>query len=63
MEWKVIIDGSGEKPAKDQIVVGYWSSGPEAFSGLCYYEPDDDTWVFVENGELISEPDYWIETP
>lgn len=63
MEWHMIIDGNGNKPAKDEIVVGYWMSGPESFACLCYYDEDTDEWTSTDNGESISEPDYWIETP
>lgn len=62
-DWTTIIDGKGDKPAKEQIVVGYWISGPEKFAELCYYDPDDGEWVSCENGDGISEPDYWIESP
>jgi hypothetical protein len=61
--WHIIIDGKGDHPEKGQVVVGYWISGPEKFAELCYYDPDDDEWVSCENGDGISEPDYWIESP
>lgn len=61
--WRTIIDGKGYKPAKEQIVVGYWISGPEKFAELCYYDPDDDEWTSCDNGEAIIDPDYWTEIP
>lgn len=62
MEWHVIIDGIGDKPAKDEVVVGYWINGPEPFVCICCYDKNTDKWT-TDNGESISEPDYWIKTP
>ena len=63
MEWHMIIDGKGDKPKPEQVVVGYWMSGPESVACLCYYDEDTDEWTSTDNGEGITEPDYWIATP
>ena len=66
MEWKVIVDGSSERPPKDKIVVGYFISGSYNFAELCYYDQESDEWFSASPETLddpIIEPDYWIEKP
>lgn len=62
MEWHTIIEGAGQKPAKDQVVIGYWIQGVH-FAELCYYDNDEEEWYSCDQNDCISEPDYWIELP
>lgn len=56
--WNVTMN---KLPEHNTKVIGYWISVPEPFSGLCYYTGSE--WIFCENLEIISEPDYWIDLP
>ena len=56
--WNVTMN---KLPEHNTKVIGYWISVPEPFSGLCYYTGIG--WIFCENLEAISEPDYWIDLP
>lgn len=59
-------DSDKQKPAKDQVVVGYWDYLTEMVAELCYYDKDTKEW-FSASAEgvdcALRCPDYWIETP
>jgi hypothetical protein len=62
-DWTTIIDGKGDKPAKEQIVVGYWISGPEKFAEACWYDKEHGKWYSGQTGDELHEPDYWVMKP
>lgn len=59
----MLIGCKGEKPLREQVVIGYWISGPESFACLCYYDGRTNEWFSTDNGESLAQPDYWINTP
>jgi len=59
-------DSDKQKPAKDQVVVGYWDYLTETVAELCYYDKDTKEWFSASTGGIdcaLRCPDYWIETP
>lgn len=63
MIWHILLDEKGERPLREQIVIGYWISGSEKFACLCYYDWRTNEWFSADNDESIKQPDYWINTP
>lgn len=56
-----------DKPATEQVVVGYWViADDETFVGLCYLD-DLGHWYLAQDESGASTPtlmpEYWIERP
>jgi len=65
-DWNTIVDGNSKRPQKDEVVVGYFISGPYKFAELCYYDPESDEWFSASPDtydDPVNKPDYWIEKP
>jgi hypothetical protein len=60
--WHTIIDGEGV-PDNDEVVIGYWISGPEKFAEACWYDKEHGKWYSGQTGDELHEPDYWVMKP